>query len=217
MSIQIFAAYSLIILSGAEALAHPEINPPAFPDGAFVRLKCQIRGRYRYLHAQEDGIRISLSCEMTSPQEVWAVHHLVRSDTTFLLLRGAAYGKYFAMRLDHTNEGSRFIQCNYDTHDQDNLLWRVTTLEGTDEIELNSIHGDTRLNLLWNVEIIPTSPGPPVVVSSPTPSLITLPPLHCTDLGGAEFLKPKFPICGALKHLRWMFLSLCQFFKNYQL
>ncbi|XP_066373229.1 uncharacterized protein [Miscanthus floridulus] len=100
----------------AMALVHPDIGPPPPPppgidlltDGAFVRLKCRLHGQYCYLHAQGDGLGVNLRPEATSLQEVWAVEQLEIDGDDFLLFRGAAYGRYFALMPEGKIRGSHF-------------------------------------------------------------------------------------------------------------
>ena len=87
-----------------------------FPDGLHVRLRS--RGRDgMYLHADEDGEGVYLSPSGESLHAVWLVHRVEREGDTFLLLHGAAYGRYVAATLDrapHGHIGYRVVQGVYD-------------------------------------------------------------------------------------------------------
>lgn len=161
------------------ALVHPDIGPPPPPppgidlltDGAFVRLKCRLHGQYCYLHAQGDGLGVNLRPEATSLQEVWAVEQLEIDSDDFLLFRGAAYGRYFALMPEGKIQGSHFAQVDYEEPEQSNLLWLATSLKGSKEVNLRSGNGDTGLDVRWTVEAVPMGTTPPLL---PAPVAVSL-------------------------------------------
>ena len=67
-----------------------------FPDGSHVRLRTSNGGRY--LHAKKDGLGTGLRSRRASLLAAWAVQHVVREGTVYLLLRSAAYGRYLGLR-----------------------------------------------------------------------------------------------------------------------
>ncbi|KAJ1258192.1 hypothetical protein BS78_10G056200 [Paspalum vaginatum] len=108
-----------------------------FADGAYVRLRSRVRGTH--LHADDDGVGVSLRplASVASPlNAVWRVHLLVHQGTTFVLLHGAAYGRYIAnsfLRSPHGHRGTRAIQLDHEGHNVGNLMWRVVEVDGDDD------------------------------------------------------------------------------------
>jgi hypothetical protein len=105
----------------------------------------------------------------------WAVEQLEIDSDDFLLFRGAAYGRYFALMPEGKIQRSRFAQVDYEEPEQSNLLWLATSLKGSKEVNLRSGNGDTGLDVRWTVEAVPMSTTPsllpaPVAVSLAVPS-----------------------------------------------
>jgi len=178
------------------ALVHPDIGPPPPPppgidlltDGAFVQLKCRLHGQYCYLHAQGDGLGVNLRPEATSLQEVWAVEQQEIDGDDFLLFRGAAYGRYFALMLEGKIQGSRFAQVDYEEPKQSNLLWLATSLKGSKEVNLRSGNGDTGLDVRWTIEAVPMSTTPPLL-TAPAAVSLAVPSILCQEY---NFCRSKF-------------------------
>ena len=74
-------------------------------DGAVVRLRSRVRGTY--LHANEDGLVVSLRPRRASPNAAWVVRRVQRGGVAHLVLRGA-YGRYLALSL--YRGGRRIVQ-----------------------------------------------------------------------------------------------------------
>ncbi|XP_066373000.1 uncharacterized protein [Miscanthus floridulus] len=98
-----------------------------FPDGAFVRLRN--RAQQTYLHADHDGEGVSLRPHgpAFSLNAVWRVHRVEVDGATFVLLQGAAYGRYLAISPAEAppgNRGNRAVQRDYEGADVGALMWR---------------------------------------------------------------------------------------------
>ncbi|XBH97441.1 hypothetical protein VPH35_127105 [Triticum aestivum] len=107
-----------------------------FQDGQHVRLRS--RGRGTYLHADDDGLGVSLRRLRASMNVAWAVH-LYQGQ--YLLLQSAAYGGYLAAtaapaRRGH--RGRRVEQRNYFHSEVDLMLWQAVQMEN---LFLNHING----------------------------------------------------------------------------
>jgi hypothetical protein len=96
-----------------------------FPDGHQVRL--QSRGRKgMYLHAGDDGVGVYLSRERASLHAAWQVHRVVRDGETYVLLHGAAYGRYLKATDDPEPSGHLgrdVVQGVYDDEDDNAVYW----------------------------------------------------------------------------------------------
>ncbi|CAN6356072.1 unnamed protein product [Urochloa humidicola] len=64
-----------------------------FPEGAHVRLRSRVHGEY--LHADEDGVWVSLR-RRRSVCAAWRVERVLLDGATCVLLHSAAYGRYLA-------------------------------------------------------------------------------------------------------------------------
>jgi hypothetical protein len=174
-----------------------------FPDGHQVRL--QSRGRKgMYLHAGDDGVGVYLSRERASLHAAWQVHRVVRDGETYVLLHGAAYGRYLKATDDPEPSGHLgrdVVQGVYDDEDDNAVYWLPAAgpADGVDEVlRLHHIHdnralrangkyfkwrtgisaddynGDTMMH--WVVKPIPPRPSTPAL-PHPTP-VSPLSPLH---------------------------------------
>jgi hypothetical protein len=95
-----------------------------FPDGAFVRL--QSRVLRTYLHADEDGVSLTMSPERASLHAAWRVHQIDRNGIPYVLLYNAAYGRYLAAtnrRAPFGLRGQRVVQGYYDELEDNSVVW----------------------------------------------------------------------------------------------
>nr|CAB3469782.1 unnamed protein product [Digitaria exilis] len=105
-----------------------------FRDGIHVRLRS--RGRGMYLHADEDGAGVSLSPRRDSLNAAWRVHLVQVGGMGFVLLCGAAYGRYLALAPPGMvapppgHRGCRAVQRDYDEADLSAVMWRATRAGG---------------------------------------------------------------------------------------
>jgi len=139
-----------------------------FPDGEHVRLRSREDGTY--LHADEDGWRVSLSPHRASLNTAWAVHLLPHMDDTYVLLHSAAYGRYLGVRNDYgeaLQEGLpvavfRVVQCMYNTPQQTDIMWEALGWNGGVLLRPR-VHPDApdQIVLHCTVEAIPPRPAPP--------------------------------------------------------
>ncbi|OEL27290.1 hypothetical protein BAE44_0011691, partial [Dichanthelium oligosanthes] len=113
-----------------------------FPDRAHVRLRSRVRGAY--LHADEDGVGVTLSARRASLGTAWTVHRVPREDgVAYVLLHGAAYGRYLA-RSAHPaplrgHRGSQAIQRTYSAQAQQDVLW--VAVRAGDHVLLRHVSG----------------------------------------------------------------------------
>ncbi|OEL27291.1 hypothetical protein BAE44_0011690, partial [Dichanthelium oligosanthes] len=118
-----------------------------FPDGIHVRLRS--RERREYLYADEDGVGVSLLPRRASLNAAWRVHLLQRDgDIDYVLLHGAAYGRYLALSPDLAappgHRGRRAVQRDYDEADMRAVMWRpVGAGDDSDDVVLRH-HGFVR-------------------------------------------------------------------------
>ncbi|XP_062232891.1 uncharacterized protein LOC133930260 [Phragmites australis] len=173
-----------------------------FPDGHHVRLRSRVHGTY--LHADDDGVGVSLRprrAARATMNAAWRVQRLVRDGTTYVLLQGAAYGRYLGASFAPAppgHRGQRVHQRDYDEPEVDAIMWKGVRAEDGDADDVVVRHVTNRLlrangryrpwytdvsvedydNLStmmhWVVEGIPPRPGPPVL-PGPTPFLGALP------------------------------------------
>ncbi|KAJ1286820.1 hypothetical protein BS78_03G381500 [Paspalum vaginatum] len=153
-----------------------------FPDRAHVRLRSCVRGG-GYIDAEEDGLRISMVRRRGLLTTVWKVHRIVRDGADYVLLYGAAYGRYLACSPGRR----RVVQRNYNSEDQDNVLW-VPIRAGDHRDDVLIRHGRHRTRYLdvtgygddvdestrwnWVVEPLGPRPEPPLL---PPPRASCLP------------------------------------------
>ncbi|KAM0844706.1 hypothetical protein ACQ4PT_056886 [Festuca glaucescens] len=155
-----------------------------------------------YLHADDDGVGVSLQERGTSLNTTWAVH-VYRNDLgMYLLLHSAAYGSYLAAtatRARRAHRGFRVAQRNYDEPEVLAIMWQVIGAgPGTrSAVLLRNVGGRyLRANgkyLVWNngvtvdefenisdmmhwiVEPIPARMGMPAISDRPVPLQVHLP------------------------------------------
>jgi len=154
-----------------------------FPDGSHVRLRTSNGGRY--LHAKKDGLGTGLRSRRASLLAAWAVQHVVREGTVYLLLRSAAYGRYLGLRTVNAAPATQRI-CKavlqlYDHRERRDIHWKVVMVQAaTRRVRLQHRLRGTWYSpggggsRSWVVEIIPPrlfAPELPeiVEVSSPSP------------------------------------------------
>ncbi|KAM3207662.1 hypothetical protein ACQJBY_062740 [Aegilops geniculata] len=107
-----------------------------FQDGQHVRLRSRARGTY--LHADDDGLGVSLRRLRASMNVAWLVHFY---QGQYLLFQSAAYGGYLAAtaapaRRGH--RGRRVEQLDYYHSEVDPMLWQAVQMEN---LFLNNING----------------------------------------------------------------------------
>jgi hypothetical protein len=164
-----------------------------FPDGGFVRLQCREYGTY--LHADEDGVSLTLRPERASLNAAWRVHQIVRNNITYVLLYGAAYGRYLKSTKKRGPlgfRGQRVVQGFYDEPDDNAVVWVAARVEaGGNLIFLRQVSGNRVLRangkhfqwmrtgvsvdsyfnrstmMHWVVEVIPPLPAVPIFPPPP--------------------------------------------------
>ncbi|CAO2162304.1 unnamed protein product [Urochloa humidicola] len=133
-----------------------------FPDGSHVRLRSRVLGTY--ISANEDGVGISLSPRRASLNSAWVVHRIMHGGISFVLLHGAAYGRYLALSSSPDDDaapppppaprrrrGSRVAQRDRDDFDPDPeaILWRaIRGWDDGDDVLIR--HDDVQRNLRAN-------------------------------------------------------------------
>jgi hypothetical protein len=170
-----------------------------FPDGIHVRLRSRVR-RASYLHADEDGVGVSLLPLGRQPtlNAVWRVHRVLRDGIDYVLLHGAAYGRYLALSPDEEepagHRGVPAIQRGYDSRDLDAVMWRPVAVAGSNSsgylrmrhvyngnlrangrfrpwitcVTVDQYFGTTSTMRHWSVEVVPHRQGPPPALPLPT-------------------------------------------------
>ncbi|OEL32763.1 hypothetical protein BAE44_0006219 [Dichanthelium oligosanthes] len=144
-----------------------------FADGAHVWLRS--RAHAAYLYADEDGSGVSWSPGRASLNTAWKVHRLVRGGTSYVLLHGAAYGRYLGLTPDDAppapgiDRVCRPVQLAYGTPEQDDVLWEAFEAEdGSGDVHMchrtygkcrDFSHPSTMMG--WIVEAIPPREDPP--------------------------------------------------------
>jgi hypothetical protein len=110
-----------------------------------------------YLHADDDGVGVSLQGRRASLNTAWTVHVYQRDFSMYLLLHSAAYGTYLAATsrpapLGH--RGFRVAQRNYDYPELQAIMWQVVGAGFGNAVLLRNVGGRyLRANgryLLWN-------------------------------------------------------------------
>lgn len=118
-----------------------------FRDGMHVWLRSRVRGGY--LSADEDGSGVSLTTptRLGTPNAAWQVHRVEHGDTTYVLLRSAAYGRYLALSpclspSDHLHghRGRDAVQSDYRHPEQLNIRWTaITAKDGSGDVLLRNL------------------------------------------------------------------------------
>ncbi|XP_062178757.1 uncharacterized protein LOC133883441 [Phragmites australis] len=164
-----------------------------FPDRIHVRLRSRVTGAY--LHADEDGVRVSLRWRRASLNTAWAVHRTVRDGITYVLLHGAAYGRYLALSPVPAPHGLFAVQRDYSELELNAVMWLGVMAAGevgnyvvVRHISNRVLRANGRFrrwdtavtvdyfdwsNMMhWRVEAIPPRPEPPLLpVPGPTQNL----------------------------------------------
>nr|CAB3467107.1 unnamed protein product [Digitaria exilis] len=144
-----------------------------FLDRAHLRLRS--REEDTYLHADEDGWGVSGSPHRASLNTAWVVHLLRHVGATYVLLHGAAYGRYLALRYQPEPQLAppqmqpqghhldyRTIQRVYDTPVQADVMWEVRPAgDGSGDVRLRHAMYHAFVMPLWIVEAIPARQLPP--------------------------------------------------------
>uniref|UniRef100_M8CPP2 Uncharacterized protein n=1 Tax=Aegilops tauschii TaxID=37682 RepID=M8CPP2_AEGTA len=142
-----------------------------FQDGHHVRLRSRERGTY--LHADDDGLGVSLHHRRASMNTAWAVHiYQGDGNNQYVLLHSAAYGRYlgatdapaprghsgrrgdaYGRYLGATDapaprghSGRRVEQCDYEPWEEMAIRWQVVRIGSGDDILLRQVAGRLRAN-----------------------------------------------------------------------
>ena len=98
-----------------------------FQDGHHVRLRSRERGTY--LHADDDGLGVSLHHRRASMNAAWAVHiYQGDGNNQYVLLHSAAYGRYLAatdVPARRGHHGFRAELRDYDQPEVGAIMWRA--------------------------------------------------------------------------------------------
>ena len=161
-----------------------------FPDQALVRLRSRVHGTY--LHAENDGVGVSMNPHRAYLHTAWWVHRVRRDGRDYILLHSAAYGRYLAvsrvtMWVDTRHHANLTVHGVYETPEQDDVLWEADTVAKVIVIVLHASHRllsvspsntsafrhalvvDSAYRVccgsaaFWEVETIPVRPEPPVI------------------------------------------------------
>ncbi|XP_044957294.1 uncharacterized protein LOC123408192 [Hordeum vulgare subsp. vulgare] len=119
-----------------------------FQDGHHVRLRSRETGAY--LHADEDGRRVSLHHRRASMNAAWAVHiYQGYGDSQYVLLHSAAYGRYLAATnapAPRGHSGRRVEQCDYEPWEEEYIRWQAVRVGSGDDVLLRNVAGRLRAN-----------------------------------------------------------------------
>ncbi|PVH48374.1 hypothetical protein PAHAL_4G317100 [Panicum hallii] len=123
-----------------------------FGDGTHVRLRNRMHGAY--LHADEDGARVSLSPRRASLNTAWRVHRVRRGGGGYVLLHSAAYGRYLALspqRVSLVYAGHTAVQAAYDAPEQGDVLWEaVRVADEADDVLMLHVSNRLLRAATWN-------------------------------------------------------------------
>lgn len=160
-----------------------------FPDQALVRLRSRVHGTY--LHAENDGVGVSMNPHRAYLHTAWWVHRVRRDGRDYILLHSAAYGRYLALsretsRIYTGHHANLTVQSDYEATEQDDVLWEADTVAKVIVIVLHASHRLLSVSpsntsafrhafvvdsahrvscgsmSYWEVETIPVRPEPPV-------------------------------------------------------
>nr|CAB3467104.1 unnamed protein product [Digitaria exilis] len=183
-----------------------------FHDRSHVWLRSRVRGAY--LHADEDGVGVSLRARRASMNAAWQVHLVPGEDgVTYLLLHSAAYGRNLARTTAEAPPGHRGNAADlrlYTTSEQKDVLWvavrngnhvhlrhvsnGLLRANGRYRRWLNGVSVDNDANTQstmthWTVKVIPPREQPPALpLQTPHPEelrrIITY--VQADDLGNFD-------------------------------
>ncbi|CAL5046171.1 unnamed protein product [Urochloa decumbens] len=176
-----------------------------FPEGAHVRLRSRVHGGY--LHADEDGVGVSLRWRRRGRGSVgaaWRVERILHDGATCVLLHSAAYGRYLAASPEPAppgHRGHRVVQGEHGEHGVDPILWKPVGSGHAGYVLLRHVsyrllraNGRYRLwhagvsvddfdnqstMMHWKVEAIPPRSAPPAL---PPPAPVSPPCPHSLAL-----------------------------------
>ncbi|KAL6606692.1 hypothetical protein ACP70R_042345 [Stipagrostis hirtigluma subsp. patula] len=116
-----------------------------FPDGHHVRLRSRVHGAY--LHAEEDGVGVSLRPRRAraSLGAAWLVRRILRDGTTCFLLQGAAYGRYLVASLAAAPPGHRGRLVGVRDHNAeeiDAMVWKAVRAGDGDYVLVRNVSND---------------------------------------------------------------------------
>lgn len=182
-----------------------------FPDGAHVRLRSRVHAGY--LHADEDGVGVSLRrWRRRSMNVAWKVHRILHDGSTSVLLHSAAYGRYLAASHDPAPPGHLGLRVDLGDYDQDvdPILWKAVGSGDAGYVLLRHVSNrllranrsrfwfwhssvsvddfDNQSTMMhWMVEAFTPRPAPPVLrPSTPVSSPSTFLGSPRVDLGGSR-------------------------------
>ena len=120
-----------------------------------MRLRSRERGTY--LHADDDGLGVSLSRRRASMNSAWAVHiYQGDGNNQYVLLHSAAYGRYLAATarrapLGLGHNGFRAEQRNYDDQEEEAIRWEPVAVgaDSGNDVLLRNVAGRHLRNGAW--------------------------------------------------------------------
>ncbi|KAF7099450.1 hypothetical protein CFC21_101079 [Triticum aestivum] len=132
----------------ASALLRHRLPTEQFQDGHHVRLRSRERGTY--LHADDDGLGVSLRRRRASMNAAWAVHiYEGDGDALYVLLHSAAYGRYLGATdapAPRGHSGRRVEQCDYEPWQEVDIRWQAVRIGSGDDVLLRHVAGRLRAN-----------------------------------------------------------------------
>uniref|UniRef100_A0ACD6AAM6 Uncharacterized protein n=1 Tax=Avena sativa TaxID=4498 RepID=A0ACD6AAM6_AVESA len=160
-------------------------------DRNHVWLRSRVHGAY--LHADDDGVGVSLHGRRATLNAAWAVHVYHDNEGMYLLLHSAAYGSYLAAtsrRAPRGSRGFRVTQRNYDRPGTQALMWQVVGagfpgafilrhvggrylrangryLAWNNAVTVEGVVDDVSTMMHWIVEPIPARNGIPAISNRP--------------------------------------------------
>ncbi|KAJ1258140.1 hypothetical protein BS78_10G051700 [Paspalum vaginatum] len=176
-----------------------------FPDGTHMRLRSRPTGGY--LHADKDGAGVSLRPRArASLNAAWRVQRAARYGGAYVLLQGAAYGRYVALSPSPGPGRRAVVQLDYDAPGMDAaIMWKAARAvgggAGADDVLLRHFpacyrrlradgrcrvwragvtvdeHGGRSTMMQWTVEVIPPMPAPRLL---PVPGPLLFPQHQCS-------------------------------------
>nr|CAB3469652.1 unnamed protein product [Digitaria exilis] len=159
-----------------------------FVDGLYLRLRSRVHGTY--LHAERDGVGLSLlprgAVGYPAEAAVWRVHRFLRDGVNYVLIHGAAYGRYLALSDEPATPGCvgmRAVQRGFDDPVLDAVMWKPAAvpdapaghvlmrhlLNGTlrangrfrvwnNGVSIDMYFGNRSTMRQWMVEVVPPRP-----------------------------------------------------------